>query len=283
MTPGFRTYREVEGDDRSALLAQVRRQRERVAARLVGVRRVVAVMSGKGGVGKSYVTTGLALGLAARDRGCVGVLDADLHGPTAARLLGAHGPVRVTDGGAEPAVGMRGIRVFSTDLLLDEGRPLAWRDPGAERFVWRGALETGALREFLSDVAWGVLDVLLVDLPPGAAHVEDLATLVPRLAGGVAVTIPSEESRQSVERAMRAAAGAGIALLGVVENMSGAACPACGAVGPLFSGDAAAELARTFGVPVLGRVPFRQVPAGTASQVPAVPPDLVDAFLEVLS
>jgi len=266
----FRTYHEVPGADRSGLGAQVGAQRERVRDRLARVRRLVAVASGKGGVGKSYVTAALAQAVAARGR-AVGVLDADLAGPTAARLLGAAGPVLEGPDGVAPATGDGGIRVFSTDLLLDEGAPLRWREPGSERFVWRSTLEAGALREFLADVAWGELDLLLVDLPPGTDRLQDLAELANGRAEVVAVTIPSAESRRAVARALRAAAEAGLPLLGLVENMDGYACSACAAVGPLFPGDAADALASEFGIPVLGRLPFRPG-APPAEAAPALAP-----------
>jgi ATP-binding protein involved in chromosome partitioning len=252
----FRTYREVTGNDRSQLGEQVAAQRHRVQDRLRDVARVVAIMSGKGGVGKSYVTAAIARGLIRRMPGAVGVLDADLTSPTTGRLLGAHGPLRVDEDGVHPARGTDGIVVCSMDLVLDEGAPLTWREPASERFVWRGALEAGALREFLGDVVWGALEILLIDLPPGTDRLDDLAELVPTLAGAIAVTIPSEESRRSVERAMRRATQAGVPLLGVVENMSGYACAGCGAIAPLHEGSAGRMLSDTFGVPLLSRLPF---------------------------
>jgi ATP-binding protein involved in chromosome partitioning len=275
----FRTYREVTGDDRSQLGAQVAAQRRRVEERLRGVARVVAIMSGKGGVGKSYVTAALAGGLARRLGGGVGVLDADLASPTTGRLLDAQGPLRVDEDGVHPARGRDGVVVCSMDLLLDDGAPLAWREPSSERFVWRGTLEAGALREFLSDVVWGELDVLLVDLPPGTDRLDDLTELVPALAGAIAVTIPSEESRRSVERAMRRASEAGVCLLGVIENMSGYACTCCGAIGALHEGNAGARLAEAFGVPLLHRLPF--LPAGRPD-APATLDALATSCLAVL-
>ena len=251
-----RTYFDMTGADRSDLPGQIAAQRDRVRTRLAAVRRVVAVMSGKGGVGKSYVTALLAQAAAARFSARVGVLDADLRSPTAARLLAAHGPLRVTAAGVEPALGLRGVRVMSTEFLLDEGTPLGWREPEHEAFVWRGTLEAGALREFLSDVVWGDLELLLVDLPPGADGVADLRVLVPALTGALVVTLPSEESERSVTRAMRAASDAGIRLLGVVENMSGYRCPDCGTIGPLFSGHAGERLAAAYGIPLIARVLF---------------------------
>ena len=252
----FRSYSQVTGADRSDLLGQVVSQRNRVTERLRTVGRVVAVMSGKGGVGKSYVTAALARHLAGNEGLKVGVLDADLKSPTCARTLGARGPVRLTEEGAEPVEGVSGIRLFSSDLLIADGKPLEWREPDAERFIWRGILETGALREFLGDVMWGTLNLLLVDLPPGGDRLADLAALVPNLTGAVAVTIPSEESRHSVERSIRTALDAKIRVLGVVENMSGYQCAHCQHDGPLFEGNAGDELAREFGVPLLGRIPF---------------------------
>lgn len=278
----FRTYREVEGEDRSQLLAQVAAQRERVARRLASVERVVAVMSGKGGVGKSHITALLAVGLAKGSNRAVGVLDADLRSPTVARLLSAAGPLRVTDDGVEPAVGEAGVRVVSTDLLLPESQPLRWREPATERFVWRGALEAGTLREFLGDVAWGALNLLLVDLPPGADGSVDLKDLVPDLAGALVVTIPSEESSRSVRRAMRSAAEVGVPLLGIVENMSGYLCHQCGDVRPLFGGTAGRDLAQTFGVPLLARLPFRAGPERAGSR-DSVTSGFVEAFLGALA
>ena len=112
------------------------------------------------------------------------------------------------------------------------------------------------LREFLSDVRWGELDVLLVDMPPDAARLADLATLVPRLTGAIAVTIPTVESERSVARALDAAHDAGVGVLGIVENMSGYACRTCHEVGPLFEGSAGDHLSASHGIPLLARLPF---------------------------
>ncbi len=287
MTRRLRTYHEVTGEDRSQLLQQVVEQRTRIGERLRDVRRVVAVMSGKGGVGKSYVTAGLAVALADHFSDGVGVLDADLNGPTAGLLLQARGPLRIGERAVDPASGLSDVKVFSMDLLIREGEPLRWKEPGGDRFIWRGTLEAGAVREFLSDVAWGTLDLLLVDLPPGSGQMTDLVELVPELTGVIAVTIPSEESRRSVERALRSALDAGASVLGVIENMSGYACAGCGLTQPLFRGDAGAGLAAAFNVPLLGRVSFHPAaPAASAASAapaaPALPPEIVNRVLEVL-
>lgn len=267
------------------MLAQVQAQRARVRSRLAAVSRVVGVMSGKGGVGKSYVTSGLAIA-AQQTRGwTVGVLDADLHGPTVARLLDATGPVRVKGDVVHPAVGRSGIAVFSMDLLLADEAPLRWRDTSAEHAVSRGLLEAGALREFLGDVAWGELDLLLVDLPPGTASLTDLAGLTSHLTGVLAITIPSEESRRAVARALTAAASSGVRVLGIVENMSEYVCGECGARQELFSGQAGSRLAESTGAPLIGRIPFFPgLPDQRAESrpVPPLPEDVVARFFEVI-
>jgi len=246
MPLNIRTYHELTEADRSGLADQIATQRRRVADRLAGVRRVVAVLSGKGGVGKSFVTAGLARELARSGR-ATGVLDADFNGPTIPALLSL--PVaRCTlhEDGIEPAVSVEGVRCFSMALLLEEGRPLAFRGPETEGHVWRETLEAATLREFLADVAWGALDELLVDLPPGVQRFQELVELLPAPPTVLAVTIPTPESRDAVRRALRAAAERKATLLGVVENMVG---------GP-FAGSAADEIAAEFAIPVLARVPF---------------------------
>src|SRR5881628_3175883 len=246
MSLNIRTYHELTEADRSGLADQICAQRRRVAERLASVRRVVAALSGKGGVGKSFVTAGLARALARSGR-ATGVLDADFNGPTAPQLL--HLPVaRCTlhEDGIEPLVSAEGVRCFSMALLLEDGRPLAFRGPETEGHVWRETLEAAALREFLADVAWGALDELLVDLPPGVQRFQELSELLPVVPDVVAVTIPTLESRDAVRRALRAAIDRKAAPLGIVENMVG---------GP-FAGSAGDELAAEFGIPVLARVPF---------------------------
>lgn len=251
----IRTYHDLP-PDASDVPEQIERLQGRVDDRLRRIARVAAVMSGKGGVGKSFVTAGLAVALA--DRGLrVGVLDADLNGPSAARFLGA-GPVPlpVTEDGLEPAIGRGGVALISMALFLADDRPLTWKEPGEGGFVWRGAQERGALRELIGDVAWGDRDLLLVDLPPGTSRLVELSELVDGLGGVVAVTLPTHASRDSVVRSMELCRSRRVPLLGVVENMAGHACPTCGSEASLFPGDAGAELAERFGVPLLGRIPF---------------------------
>src|SRR2546422_3832187 len=233
-----RTSHELTEPDRSGLGEQIATQRRRLAARLAAVGRVIVVMSGRGGVGKSFVTAHLARALARAGR-VVGVLAAALNGPTIPRLLGVDpSPLPAPDGAVEPAVGADGVKCMSMDLLLQDGAPLAFRGPQAESYVWRGALEAAALREFLGDVAWGALDMLLLDLPPGLQRFHELGDLLPAPPPVLTVTIPTPESRDAVRRAMRAASDRGAPLLGVVENM----------VDGQFVGTAGADLAAEFSV-----------------------------------
>ena len=240
----FRTYHDLTGSDASGIVGQVEEQRARVRKRLGAVRRVIAVMSGKGGVGKSFVTARLATALARAGRS-VGVLDADFNGPTIARLLEATGSLRVADGAVVPLTGTGGVRCVSMAHLLDQGRPLEFRGPDSDSFLWRGALEAAVLREFLADVAWGSLDLLFVDLSPGLARLLELCDLLPNPLEVLTVTIPTPESQDAVRRALRAAVERGTRAIGIIENMTGA-----------FPGDAGTELAQEFGIPLLAQVPL---------------------------
>jgi ATP-binding protein involved in chromosome partitioning len=251
-------YRDIRGDGGSNILGQVAAQQARLAARMAPIRATVAVVSGKGGVGKSSITANLAAALAGRGL-AIGVLDADLNGPSMAKMLGVRGQaLRVEADGVRPALSADGIRVLSMDLLLPtDETPVVWDAPTqAEAHTWRGTMEGTALREFLADTAWGTLDLLLVDLPPGADRLPTLLDLLPGLTGAVVVTIPSAVSHLVVRRAMTLAAERGARLLGLVENMAGYVCPTCGTLGPLYEGPGGEATAARHGLPFLGRVPF---------------------------
>jgi ATP-binding protein involved in chromosome partitioning len=243
----MKRYRDIAGDGGSNIVAQVEAQQARLGARLRQVRAIVAVVSGKGGVGKSSITANLA-GAFALGGATVGVLDADLNGPSMATMLGVRGRALVVGAaGVEPPAGALGIRVMSMDLLLaGDATPLTWDAPSqAEAHTWRGTMEANALREFLADTAWGQLDVLLIDLPPGTDRLATITGMVPALAGTVIVTIPSDVSRLVVSKSVTVARAAPAPVLGLIENMAG-----------VFPGPGAEPLARESGVPFLGKVPF---------------------------
>jgi ATP-binding protein involved in chromosome partitioning len=253
----MKRYRDIAGDGGSNIVGQVEAQQARLGARLRDVRAIVAVVSGKGGVGKSAITANLAGAFAlAGARG--GVLDADLNGPSMATMLGVRGrTLLVGADGVEPPAGALGIRVMSMDLLLaGDATPLTWDAPTqAEAHTWRGTMEANALREFLADTAWGALDVLLIDLPPGTDRLATIVGLVPALAGTVIVTIPSDVAGLVVRKSITVARAAPAPVLGVIENMAG-----------MFPGVGAEAMARDSGVPFLGRVPFDPALAAAADR-----------------
>lgn len=242
------------------ILNQVLTQRQQAADRRAQMGRLVAVMSGKGGVGKSALTANLAAALGMSGRS-VGVLDADIHGPSAAVMLGARGQQVIVDAnGARPAIGVAGVRVMSMALFLNgDDSPVTWRHPGglaADSYVWRGTLEAGALREFLADTDWGPLDYLLIDMPPGADRLETLLRLVPNLTGALVVTIPSQVSHRVVQRAIAAARQAGVRLLGLAENMAGLVGDDGVVIQELFPDQQGEAFAAAVDVPYWGAIPF---------------------------
>ncbi|MFQ5825954.1 MAG: P-loop NTPase [Dehalococcoidia bacterium] len=222
------------------------------------VRHKIAIMSGKGGVGKSVITANLACLLA--DHGYrVGVLDADFSGPSLAKMLGVQGQrLKIGPAGVVPATGILGLRVMSLDFLLPkEESPVIWNGPAENTIVWQGAMEASTLRELLSDTDWGGLDFLLLDLPPGTERLSTVAQLLPNLSGAMIVTIPSEISYFVVKKSATLAKELNMTVLGLVENMAGYHCLNCGIVGQLFGTTyRGEETARSLGVPFLGQIPF---------------------------
>jgi ATP-binding protein involved in chromosome partitioning len=249
-------YKDIAGDGGSNIAGQVEAQQGRLKRRLEAVRAIVAIVSGKGGVGKSTLTAGLACSFAL-EGWKVGVLDADLNGPTQAKILGVRGRrLLIADGVVEPPTTDLGVKVMSMDLLLPtDAAPLTWDAPVQdEAHTWRGTMEANAIREFLADTNWGALDLLLLDLPPGTDRLATIASLAP-LAGIVVVTIPSDVSQLVVRRSITAAATTRAPVLGLVENMSG-----------LFAGPDAAKLAADAGIAFLGSVPFDRAVAVAGDQ-----------------
>lgn len=253
----IRTYHEVRHGTGSELLEQVVEQQSRLVARLSSVGTVVAVASGKGGVGKSAITANLAAALAMRGRR-VGAVDADLNGPSLGRMLGVSG-MSLSDGpnGVEPPEGVQGVRVMSMELLQEaENAPLRWQEPESGRFIWQSTLETGVLREFLSDVVWGELDFLLIDVPPGTDKIGRLLELLPGLDQALLVTTPSETTRFVVSKSLRLVQEAGVGVVGLVANMTEHECPQCGHRSNLFESGGAERLAAESGVPLWASIPF---------------------------
>ena len=255
----MKKYKDIAGDAGSNIIDQVVEQMARLKARMAGIKTKVAVMSGKGGVGKSAITANLAAAFAMKGS-AVGILDADLNGPAIAMMIGVRGQrLRNSEEGVHPALGPLGIKVMSMDLFLPRDEtPVIWDAPTQQdSFVWRATLEVSVLREFLSDAAWGELDLLLIDLPPSADTVSNMAGLLPEIDGSILVTIPSGVSQLVVKKSIAVAKETLKAPpLGLVENMAAYLCPRCGAEGELFHPGDSEGTAASLGIPFLGRVPF---------------------------
>lgn len=242
----------------SEIVRQITAMTARVEEGMRGVRHKIGVMSGKGGVGKSTVTVNLAVEMARMGRR-VGILDADINGPSVPKILGiADQRMEMRGGRALPVTWSMDIKVASMALLLSGlDAPVMWKGPKSSASVWLGAMEMSVIREFLSDVAWGDLDVLLIDLPPGAGDKPiSIAQLIPGFDGVIVVTTPSTISRSVVARSINYAKELNIPVLGIVENMSGFVCPECGAGIELFYPSDTRKMSEALEVPFLGRVPF---------------------------
>ncbi len=245
-----------------SLLEDLEVVRRRVAGNLEKVARVVAVTSGKGGVGKSTVAVNLAAALS-RAGQRVGILDADLNGPSVAKMLGLRGqPVRLasnsTRGGERlrPAPGPCGLRVQSMDFFLQGNQALDWDGDAGEGAALRSAMEQAALADLLGFTDWGELDLLVVDLPPGADRLPAIARWLPPASAALAVTIPTAVAMLAVERGLRRAHALRFPVIGIVENFASAVCPRCGEEAPLYREAEAQALADATAVPVVARIPF---------------------------
>jgi ATP-binding protein involved in chromosome partitioning len=249
----MKSYREIVGDGGSGVLDQVLAQRARISEGLAGVRHLIAVGSGKGGVGKSTLTQQLAGALQARGLR-LAILDADFNGPSQARMAGVERALFVP--GSEKVALPRtrtGIAVFSMGSVIPESGALEFESASrGESHTWRATREFALLGEILESFEWGSLDALMIDLPPGADRTVQYADFLGPRTSFLLVTIPSEVARGVVARSVAALANAPNRLLGYVENMSGYYCRECDAIKPLFASSGPADL----GIPCLGTVPF---------------------------
>jgi ATP-binding protein involved in chromosome partitioning len=214
------------------------------------IKHKIAVISGKGGVGKSTITVNLAMAFAMHgyaDK--IGVLDADIHGPCVPKMLGLKGRrLQSSPIGIFPVMGPLGIKVVSMDFLLSsDDAPV----------IWRGPLKMRAIQQFLSDITWGELEFLFIDLPPGTGD-EPLSVmqLIPDMDGAVIVTIPSEVSQVVVKKAITFARRLGVPVIGIIENMSGFVCPKCGTEINIFKVGGGQKIAADLSAPFLGSIPI---------------------------
>jgi ATP-binding protein involved in chromosome partitioning len=218
--------------------------------RMKKIKHKIAVISGKGGVGKTVTAVNLAIAFAMQGhKNRVGLLDADLHGPCVPKMLGMDDKkLKVGPIGAFPALGPLGVKVVSMAFVL-EGKEVP--------VIWRGPLKMRAIQQFLSEIAWGELDVLLIDLPPGTGD-EPLSVmkLLPEMDGVVIVTIPSEVSQTVVGKSITFSRQLNVPVIGIIENMSGFVCPDCGKVTDIFKSGGGEKVAQEYSVPLLGKIPL---------------------------
>ncbi|MEB3765617.1 MAG: Mrp/NBP35 family ATP-binding protein [Desulfurococcales archaeon] len=230
-------------------MRKLQEQQRLIVKRMSKIKYKIAILSNKGGVGKSFVTASLAGALALNGKR-VGVLDGDIHGPTIHKMLGlptGFGMPAKPDGTIIPVEVPPGIKLASLGLLLPEDdTPI----------IWRGSLKTTAIRELLAYTDWGEIDYLLIDLPPGTGDEQlTIAQLIPNLTGFILVTIPSEVSKAIVKKAITFANRLNKKVIGVIENMSYFKCPD-GSIHYIFGKGAAEELAEEYNIPFLGRIPI---------------------------
>jgi len=210
-----------------------------------GVKRIIAVASGKGGVGKSTVAANLAVALALEGK-ATGLLDADIHGPSQPRMMGVNQRPKSPDGKTIIPLHNHGVTIMSIGLMLKEG----------EAVIWRGPMLMGALQQMMGQVEWGELDALVVDLPPGTGDVQlSLAQRYP-IAGAVIVSTPQDVALLDARKAMDMLEKTHVPILGMIENMSSYICPNCGHEAHIFGHGGARAEAERLGLPFLGEIPL---------------------------
>ncbi len=254
----MKTFDDLAGDGGSNIVDQVQALGVKLRSRLDRIKHKVALMSGKGGVGKSSLTANVAACLV--DKGySVGILDADLNGPSICHLLGVRNSQKliIDENGVQPGTGIHGIKLMSMDMLLSSpDSPVMWTEETDATAVWVSTMESTALRELVADTDWGDLDYLLIDMPPGSDRIDNIRGLIPELAGVVEITIPSMLSQHIVAKSITKNNKMKVPILGLVENMAGYTCPHCEKEGPLFEGQNVEELAKQKNIPYIGKIPF---------------------------
>jgi len=209
------------------------------------VKHVIVVGSGKGGVGKSTITANLACVLAKKGRR-VGVMDADLYGPSLGMMFGVDdGPYASPDGVILP-VEKYGLKLMSMGFLIEEDQPI----------IWRGPMLNKALSQFMTEVDWGELDVLLIDLPPGTGDIQISLIRNANVGGAVIVSTPQDVAFLDAKKAMSMFRTVNVPILGVIENMSSFICPNCGAESLIFGRGGVREAVVSMGLPFLGEIPI---------------------------
>ncbi|KON28725.1 hypothetical protein AC481_00470 [miscellaneous Crenarchaeota group archaeon SMTZ-80] len=241
-----------------------------------GIKRIIAVASGKGGVGKSTISTNLAIALAKQGFE-VGLMDSDIYGPSIHIMMGVEERPKVTPEQKIIPIEKYGVRLMSMGFLIDDDAPL----------IWRGPLVMKAVEQFLHDVEWSLLDVLVIDLPPGTGDAQ--LTLVQKtpITGAVIVTTPQEVALIDARRGLKMFQKVGTKVLGIIENMSYFVCPSCGKKTYIFGSNGAVHTSKQLKVPLLGQVPIEsQITTAGDEGVPIVirDPESLSAkvFIEIV-
>ncbi|MCU0605980.1 MAG: Mrp/NBP35 family ATP-binding protein [Candidatus Edwardsbacteria bacterium] len=229
------------------------KDRQKLQARLCCIQHTVVVLSGKGGVGKSTVAVNLAAALAAAGKR-VGLLDIDIHGPSIPTMLGLEGRMVAGPDGEMRPVEIDGIKVVSIGFFLEN------QDNAV---IWRGPMKTTVIKQFLQDVAWGELDYLIIDSPPGTGDEPLSVCQLAQPDGAVIVTTPQKVATVDVRKSITFCRLIGVPVLGIVENMGGFACPKCGEVTPILGSGGGQAIARDMGIPFLGSIPIDPAVAET--------------------
>lgn len=228
-------------DDRPA---QPRMPAPQQPVSLPGLGQIIAVSSGKGGVGKSTIATNLAVALA-RSGARVGLMDADVYGPNVPRMMGVNTPPAVLNEKIVP-LEAHGVKVISLGFLIERDQPAIWRGPIVMKIV----------NQFLKDVAWGDLDYLVVDMPPGTGDAQLSLVQATNVSGAVIVTTPQEVSVGDALRGVKMFERVQTPVIGIIENMSWMECPHCGKPSAIFGSGGGERLAKEVGLPLLGQVPL---------------------------
>ena len=260
---------------------EMRLRQLRIEQTAADIEHKILVLSGKGGVGKSTVSANLAWALALRGNNWVGLLDADLHGPTIPLMMGLKNErAQSHDNKILPVTVMSTLKVMSMGFLIE--------DPTTP-VIWRGAIRTNAIRQLLTDVDWGHLNYLVVDLPPGTGdEALTVGQALPDADGAIVVTTPQEASLEDCRKAINFIRQMKMPVLGVIENMSGFVCPHCAKETNIFSSGGGEKMAQEMGVPFLGRVPLvAEVVAMADAGQPLVgsdaPPAIREAFAAIVT
>jgi ATP-binding protein involved in chromosome partitioning len=244
MSGGSGAPREIN-QETDMSVAEVKARATPRPAGIPGIKHVIAVASGKGGVGKSTTSCNLALGFAALGLK-VGILDADVYGPSQPKLFGLRGRPRLIEGRKLEPMERFGVKVMSIGFLVEEDLAM----------IWRGPMVISAITQMLREVAWGDLDMLVVDLPPGTGDAQLTMAQKTPLAGAVIVSTPQDIALIDTRRGIVMLQRVNVPLLGMIENMSGFCCPGCNQVTSIFGHGGARKEAEKLGLPFLGEIPL---------------------------